>query len=522
MSVRYVYKLVLPGGEGRRVSLDAEPTWDVLASRVHELFSIPVNDVGLVYIDDDGDEITISSEFELQDYHEFLNRRSSHAPTPLPRKFIVRNLAVSGARRPASDSSSFSFVKHSPVERNSSVSPNGLPKPRSLSSPQPSHERGRSPSPVLLSESRIIAQEESGDLVSFVDGPNEAGTPSDNGSEIEAHSFLVNPPPRLRSLSTQRSRSLSPSFIRMARSPPSEAPDYEFFRRTPVLPEIPRDYPPTPPLHHSHPASRSPSPYYPLRRSRPTSPPIIMGGIRGPIATASSPVQYITTEDIMRFINDRPIDNLSQRSLSSPAVPVSSGPASAVDADRVRSRETSVGSSGSQRVVFSVCAHSPPPHVQSSRPPSVIYVQRPPSRANTEDIGHAPPSTYEDPLPPAQPVPSPPEHEKALVGLIGFIAGLFARLQGLLLLGSQDRALRDGEIPLSRMCSFSFFLSRFLNSRTHTHSVVRLHLCLFIAFDLLQMPQILRRLFRGFPPSPDLHYVAGESHVVGVGHRLRM
>lgn len=52
MSVRYVYKLVLPGGEGRRVSLNAQPTWDVLVSRVNELFSIPVNDVGLVYIDE--------------------------------------------------------------------------------------------------------------------------------------------------------------------------------------------------------------------------------------------------------------------------------------------------------------------------------------------------------------------------------------------------------------------------------------------------------------------------------------
>lgn len=52
MSVRYVYKLVLPGGEARRVSLNAQPTWDVLASRVHELFSIPVNDVGLVYVDE--------------------------------------------------------------------------------------------------------------------------------------------------------------------------------------------------------------------------------------------------------------------------------------------------------------------------------------------------------------------------------------------------------------------------------------------------------------------------------------
>lgn len=281
------------------------------------------------------DEITVSSDFELQDYHDNLDRRAISVH-PSPRKFIVRNLAVSGARRPASDSSSssFSFVKHSPVERNPSVSPNGLHKPRSLSSPQPVHERGRSPSPVLLSESRIIAQEEAEGLISFIHGQNQVRPPSNIGLEIEARNF-ISPPIRRRSLSNQRSRSLSPSFIRMAGSPPSDAPEFsQSSRHTPILPEIVRDYPPTPPLHYSHPAS--PFPYYrPAQSSRSASPPIILGGIRGPTATANSPVQYITTEDIMNFINpvSRPLSSPSRRSLSSPA-PFWRRPLSVINTDR--------------------------------------------------------------------------------------------------------------------------------------------------------------------------------------------
>lgn len=50
---RCVYKLVQPGVEGvtRRLSFDSQPTWNILASRVHELYFIPVDDVGLIYVD---------------------------------------------------------------------------------------------------------------------------------------------------------------------------------------------------------------------------------------------------------------------------------------------------------------------------------------------------------------------------------------------------------------------------------------------------------------------------------------
>ncbi|KZP04688.1 hypothetical protein FIBSPDRAFT_667278, partial [Athelia psychrophila] len=39
------------------------------ASKIQSLYDIPVDKVGVSYIDSDGDEVTFSSEDELQDFY---------------------------------------------------------------------------------------------------------------------------------------------------------------------------------------------------------------------------------------------------------------------------------------------------------------------------------------------------------------------------------------------------------------------------------------------------------------------
>ncbi|EKM61283.1 uncharacterized protein PHACADRAFT_84808, partial [Phanerochaete carnosa HHB-10118-sp] len=46
-----------------------QPTWDDLADRIQNLYGIPKDKVGVSYFDVDGDEITLSSQDELQDYY---------------------------------------------------------------------------------------------------------------------------------------------------------------------------------------------------------------------------------------------------------------------------------------------------------------------------------------------------------------------------------------------------------------------------------------------------------------------
>ncbi|KAF7307050.1 F-box domain-containing protein [Mycena indigotica] len=63
------FKLSKPGGLTRRVGYATQPAWTTLATRINELFHIPVDQIGVSYIDADGDEVTLSSENELQDFY---------------------------------------------------------------------------------------------------------------------------------------------------------------------------------------------------------------------------------------------------------------------------------------------------------------------------------------------------------------------------------------------------------------------------------------------------------------------
>ena len=64
-----IFKLTKPGGITRRVQFPNFPSWFALASKIESLYDVPIEKVGVAYIDSDGDQVTISSEDELQDFY---------------------------------------------------------------------------------------------------------------------------------------------------------------------------------------------------------------------------------------------------------------------------------------------------------------------------------------------------------------------------------------------------------------------------------------------------------------------
>jgi len=63
------FKLSMSDGLTRRISFPNRPSWTELATRIHTLCRIPLNRLGLSYVDSDGDEVTLSSEEELRDFY---------------------------------------------------------------------------------------------------------------------------------------------------------------------------------------------------------------------------------------------------------------------------------------------------------------------------------------------------------------------------------------------------------------------------------------------------------------------
>lgn len=66
------FKLSKQGGLTRRLTFPAHPSWAVLSSKINETFGIATDNIGVSYLDQDGDEVTFSSEEELQDYYSTL------------------------------------------------------------------------------------------------------------------------------------------------------------------------------------------------------------------------------------------------------------------------------------------------------------------------------------------------------------------------------------------------------------------------------------------------------------------
>lgn len=83
------FKLLGSDGHTRRVTFENLPTWPELASKLNTLYGIPVDKVGVSYVDSDNDEITASSNQELQDFYQ-----TSFQPGQLIR-FKVLDLSIS-------------------------------------------------------------------------------------------------------------------------------------------------------------------------------------------------------------------------------------------------------------------------------------------------------------------------------------------------------------------------------------------------------------------------------------------
>jgi hypothetical protein len=64
------FKFTTPEGVNRRLSFSEPPTWSLLASKLHVLCGISLDNVGVSYVDNDNDEITLSSDEELQDFYK--------------------------------------------------------------------------------------------------------------------------------------------------------------------------------------------------------------------------------------------------------------------------------------------------------------------------------------------------------------------------------------------------------------------------------------------------------------------
>lgn len=62
----------------RRITLPSPaPSWAVLAGKISFLFSIPTNNVAVSYIDYDGDEVTLSTDDELEEFYESMEFKTS-------------------------------------------------------------------------------------------------------------------------------------------------------------------------------------------------------------------------------------------------------------------------------------------------------------------------------------------------------------------------------------------------------------------------------------------------------------
>lgn len=72
MATMAQFKLSKQGGLTRRLTFPAHPSWAVLSSKINETFGIATDNIGVSYLDQDGDEVTFSSEEELQDYYSAL------------------------------------------------------------------------------------------------------------------------------------------------------------------------------------------------------------------------------------------------------------------------------------------------------------------------------------------------------------------------------------------------------------------------------------------------------------------
>ncbi|KAF8078909.1 hypothetical protein FPV67DRAFT_1466825 [Lyophyllum atratum] len=88
-----LFKLIEPNGLTRRITFTNPPTWYALATRIESLYTIPVENVSVSYTDADNDQITLSSQEELEDFYQ-----TSHQPGQVI-KFTVQDLTSARRQR---------------------------------------------------------------------------------------------------------------------------------------------------------------------------------------------------------------------------------------------------------------------------------------------------------------------------------------------------------------------------------------------------------------------------------------
>ena len=94
MSSPIHFKLIESNGVTRRVGFPGPPTWQALASKIETLYRIPVEKVSVAYLDSEGDQVTLSSQEELDDFY-----RVSHIPGQII-KFTVQDLSSIRGQKP--------------------------------------------------------------------------------------------------------------------------------------------------------------------------------------------------------------------------------------------------------------------------------------------------------------------------------------------------------------------------------------------------------------------------------------
>jgi len=73
----------------RRTVLAKLPEWNAIAERISSIFLVPVANVGVSYVDGDGEEITLNSQEELDDFYTTSYRHSESI------RFTVKDISTS-------------------------------------------------------------------------------------------------------------------------------------------------------------------------------------------------------------------------------------------------------------------------------------------------------------------------------------------------------------------------------------------------------------------------------------------
>jgi PB1 domain len=73
----------------RIAEFEAQPSWGDLASKIAQLFNIPLKDVGVTYFDKAQDAVTVTNEQELQHFYYISSKLNQSSEE---NKFVVQDL----------------------------------------------------------------------------------------------------------------------------------------------------------------------------------------------------------------------------------------------------------------------------------------------------------------------------------------------------------------------------------------------------------------------------------------------